>query len=404
MKYGIGVGLALLIACASNEDASLSDRAAGKPSNGEDSADGGTNASRGGEDSPNAAGAQGIPVSDGVLIVHAATYNSFRLCFENRPKDLPQPDSTIMPDSNIVGVEVGSIVRIDKLDLVDGKPPGKVYVVREQRIRDLGDTEPKTCGQLILPDNIAKSPLKPEDYLLAGELKEAVGVKTAEVLAITGCGTKNQIKSLDNTLNPDLTRCGGEYNESEGNLVSTVIALQASFDHPSPTEIPIQLYNVAPAIEALGGTVSVAFGSTTEGGGKDLGIKSKFTAGAQTNIDVEQNKTETYGKLGFNVKVDNLAAGPLAFSQTLADVQSLSSPSDTPTTYYYAASNYALLLVGDPSHKATLAGGGTNPIYNPRRALHFLAVPVLDPTKDAGAPAADASVPIADGGVSSGSK
>ena len=56
-------------------------------------------------------------------------------------------------------------------------------------------------------------------------------------------------------------------------------------------------------------------------------------------------------------------------------------------SYYRSASNYALLLLGDPTHKPKLAGGGDNPAYNPRRALHILAVPVLDPTKqDAGAP------------------
>ena len=55
-------------------------------------------------------------------------------------------------------------------------------------------------------------------------------------------------------------------------------------------------------------------------------------------------------------------------------------PPDTlPTSYYRAASNYALLLVGDPRVEPRLDDGGANAAYDARRAVHLLAVPVKGP-------------------------
>lgn len=413
MKLGIGVGLALLIACSDSADSSLTDDNPKAGANrGEE--DGGTgDNSKGGANSPSAE--QGAPASDGVLILNAATFYSFRLCFENRGDKVPQPDSTIMPESNVVGVEIGSIVRIDKLEPTPGKtaanpplPPGRVFVIREKSIRDaqLGTEKPFTCGDLINANPADSRLTENVDYLIAGSIDdvEGVGVKQAEVLAITGCGTKNQLKALDNAAtlaDVNTVRCGEHYDESAGNLLAKVMPLQASYTHATTAQIPVQLYNVAPAIKALGGQVSVAFDDPAKDGGKDLGIRDTFAAGDQLMIDVDQTDATNYANHAFNVKV-TIGGDSVTTSQSLADVQSLSSPTETPTTYYQAASNYALLLLGDPSHKPKLPDGKDNTVYNPRRALHLLAVPVLDPTKDAGAPAADASA--GDGGIGTGSK
>src|SRR5262245_40618969 len=50
------------------------------------------------------------PTATGVLLVHAAGFPSFRLCFEHFPDQAPQPDENVMPEANVVGVEVGSLV------------------------------------------------------------------------------------------------------------------------------------------------------------------------------------------------------------------------------------------------------------------------------------------------------
>ena len=70
-----------------------------------------------------------------------------------------------------------------------------------------------------------------------------------------------------------------------------------------------------------------------------------------------------------------------ALDESLADIQKSSSPRDIPPSYYATASNYALLVLGDPNAK--LADGG--PDTDDRRALHVLAVPVVEPKSDGGA-------------------
>ena len=74
-------------------------------------------------------------------------------------------------------------------------------------------------------------------------------------------------------------------------------------------------------------------------------------------------------------------------------MQQLSAPQTVPTDYYLAASNYALLLLGDPRIARTYADGGANPGYDRRRAVHLLAVPVKDDVEDAGTPSVDDAGP-----------
>jgi hypothetical protein len=89
------------------------------------------------------------------------------------------------------------------------------------------------------------------------------------------------------------------------------------------------------------------------------------------------------------------AGATTLLDESLARIQSLSSPRDVPPTYYAAASNYALLLLGDPNAK--LADGGAD--TDDRRRLHFLAVPVIEPKTDGGADGVDGgSSPPEDGG------
>jgi hypothetical protein len=68
-------------------------------------------------------------------------------------------------------------------------------------------------------------------------------------------------------------------------------------------------------------------------------------------------------------------ASTTVFDESLARIQKLSSPRDVPDSYYSVASNYALLLLGDPDAK--LPDGGAD--NDERRTIHFLAVPVISP-------------------------
>lgn len=350
----------------------------------------GSNPDGGELDGNDAKGAPGAPTSDGVILVHAASFPAFRLCFENDMDRLPQPDSSVMPQANVVGVEVGSLVRIDPLP----KGPGKIFVLRELPTRT-----GKKCNEYIqrtsegVDKGLAQETI---DYIIADqELHEPIGVKQAEVLAISGCGTKLMLAKLDGVTSSsvDSTSCGKDWNGENGHLIASVVPLDTTDEIPTKSSIPIRLYNMAPAVDVLKGTLSVSFGEA--GKQAPLRTNATFEAGIPQTLSVNQDKIESYGEQAFTVTATLPSGDPVTVNQTLADVQQLSSPNDNPTTYYYSASNYALLVLGDPSHRATRGDGTPNPAFNPRRALHILAVPVLDPTKaDAGADAgADAETP-----------
>jgi hypothetical protein len=343
--------------------------------------DGGAPQNSDGKAGPATAGA---PISNGVLIVHAAIFPSIRLCFENDLDRVPEPNSAVMPEANVVGVEQGSIVRIDPLT----KAPGRIIVVRE---KDWRGHDERKCSEIFSVG--ADGTITGQDldvgtaFRVTEPVAQPVGVSQAELLVIHGCGVQNTLDTLDQVAAGEASseRCGAGWTAAKGNIGAKTMPLQASFATPTDKLIPAQLINAAPAIEALKGSATVTFGESGKPG-RNLGLGPTFQAGAQLELDVNQTVLASYATLGFDVAV-KVGTDTVTATQTLADVQSLSAPSETPSHYYRSASNYALLLLGDPTHKPTLDGGGDNPAYNPRRALHILAVPVLDPTKqDAGAP------------------
>jgi len=375
-----------LVACGSGDfDPSTEGRGSSGTSGG--TSGGGTSGgtSGGGPDfGPAKAGDVGSPAATGVVLVHSASFPSFRLCFERYPDLLPQPDKNVMPAANVVGVEIGGAVRIDTLR----EAPGQVYVIDETQIREQsGSTNPPNCGELIGTTRKTERTLQElNEYHLADKIEQPLGVGKVDVLAITGCGDLGTLKALDGR-EPDPKSCG-TWDGARGNLVAKVATLTPSPNGPSDSEIPVQLFPLAPAAENLKSEVTVRFG--LQG---DAGVP--LTPNTPTTLKVDQTKEQSYGELAFEVTA-KLNGAEITTRQTLAEVQQLSAPGDLPTTYYRTASNYALLMVGDPSHGPKQGDGGTNPTYNPRRALHIIAVPVLDPAKlpDGGTDAAvDAGPP-----------
>lgn len=380
-----------MAACASEGAFSLDSAGPTKAStpNGDDGDDAGANGSKTSDGNAPSTAPQGAPTSDGVLIVHAANFSSLRLCFSNHMDLPPQPDSKVMPQANVVGVEIGSVVRIDPIE-----DAGDIYVLRERDARTLPGDTVKKCSDYIHHNKQGGddgSMIEGGGYVKAatkdGKPLGAIGVKQAEVIAIAGCGSKLMLQALDQVgpSNVDSSACGTGWNADTGNMTVSVVPLRASVDQPTDTSIPIQLYNMAPAVDNLNGSLQVTFGET--GKEQDLALAKTFEEGKVASLNVDQKNEASYGKQAFNVKA-TLGVDTVTATQTLADVQHLSSPTDNPTTYYRSASNYALLVLGNPGHKAKLANGDPNPAFNPLRTLHILAVPVLDPNKpDAGADA-----------------
>ncbi len=291
-----------------------------------------------------------------------------------------------MPEANVVGVEIGSLVRLDQMTA-----PGTVYVLRESAVRSPpGQTNPTTCGELIATDpqqKTDKTLTQNIDYFVANGIAQNIGQTKPTVLAITGCGSQ---ALLTYALGVSSASCGTDWDVTKGNLKAEVVQLNTTFGVATNSSLPVQLFQMSTALDAFKGPtgrLSVTFGDLAPDAGaapQDVDAGALFAPGPQTNLAVKQTDNAMYGSHGFRV-VAGPANAPFTLDESLAAVQELSSPRELPTSYYRAASNYALLLLGDPSHTPSFADGGVNPLYNPRQAVHILAVPVIDPAAlDAG--------------------
>jgi hypothetical protein len=367
-------GILAIVACASVGSSDSS-----SPSG--SAADGGNNERADG--TPSAAFDQ--PAASGVVLVHGAAFPAFRLCFEKLPNLPPQPDSKVMPEANVVGVEIGSVVRIDPL-----VAPGKIYVINERVVRTgIGDTSPATCGELVGTTSPKRLAENNDFHAVPEPITEPLGSGRVQLLAITGCGSQ---AFLDFIKAPS-SSCGDGWDNVKGNLKARVVDVPAA-SRPSES-VPVQVFPMSSAIEAFrkGGTLSVTFGKLSE---VELPTKldpgAPYVGGPLSQIVFDQSDTAVYGTHGFRVEITPPSTSTFRVEQTLAGVQQLSAPNDLPTTYYRAASSYALVLLGDPTHQPLLSGGAPNPDYSARRAVHFVAVPVVEPVAaDAGADGGDAA-------------
>lgn len=338
------------------------------------------------------------PVATGVVLVHAAVFPAFRLCFSNMPNQVPLPDSKTMPEANVVGVDVGSVVRIDPM-----VAPGDIYVIDQNTVSARpGSTDDKLCGDLICPvGQQGTTCLKPgRDYVQAGRIDEPLGQARVSVLSISGCGSDD---ILTNAVGISSTGCGADWDSLRGNLRSDVLTLSPD-GQSTNSFLPVQLVHLAPLVElARGdGELSVSFGALgVDGGTEPFATNPElFSIDSSRELTFDKNDGGVYASHGFRIALrgtdDAGTDGGVSFvrDESLAEVQALSSSKELPTDYYKAASNYALLLLGDPRVQEKLDDGGANPAYDSRRAVHLLAVPVRDP--DAGADAGP------DGGDGSG--
>jgi hypothetical protein len=315
------------------------------------------------------------PTDNGVILVHAAGAPAYRVCFQNEIKRKPQPDAQLMPEANVVGVEVGSAVRIAPLK----GPPGIVWIFEEPLIRESPNA---TCEALV-----GGSAVKYAHKLPAIDTDLSKGV---HLLALTGCIARTDLRPYTNA------ECGADYDETKGNL--RLVEQELKGANRTGDALPTQVIHLSQPLESArgAGTLSVSFGDV-----KTTSSTHTSTASAPTLFGAPLDLTSSpafdgsnegvYADVGFRVSIEEGANPPTVVAQqSLADVQRLSAPRELPTTYYAAASNYVLLLLGDPNAKGEDGGVSDDPLQK----VHLLAVPVIEPKADAGA---DAEAPI-DGG------
>lgn len=366
-----------LYACGSAGLSAFDGSPAGSSGSGSDAGFGGAANSP----SPSAGSDTGlVPVDNAVILVHAAKAQSFRLCFENETDRRPQPDSDVMPEANVVGVEVGAAVRLGPLR----GAPGMVYLFEEPLIRAFypafgGAGQGPTCKNLL------------ESPTLQG-LAQPIGAITTNLsqgvhlVVVRGCPGDSLVAKHT------VAECGASWTSAAGNLSVTDITLSGA-QRPSPGTLPAQVVNLSQPLEGSRGArpVVVSFGDLLTPGASEtqLATNPPVFGNAQpfqpAALNYDSANTAIYESVGFRVSLEAASGGDAGattlLDESLARIQKLSSPRDVPPTYYAAASNYALLLLGDPNAK--LADGGAD--TDDRRNLHFLAVPVIEPKSDGGA-------------------
>ena len=346
----------------------------------EPSAGAGADAGFGGA-APTGANDRGLtPVDNAVILVHAAKSQSFRLCFEKETDRRPQPDSQVMPEANVVGVEVGSAVRLAPLR----GSPGQVYLFEEPLIRAFypafgGAGAGPSCKNLLENTNLQK--LAQPLGIIDTDLSQGV-----HLLVVRGCPSDSPLRKYS------AAECGDGWAADAGNLSVKEITLAGAM-RPSDGILPAQVVNLSQPLESARGQrdMVVTFGDLVAPGAQHASVVTNpvLFGEAQPNkpaqLTYTSSDTAIYESVGFRVTLRSAGAdagaGTKVLDESLARIQKQSSPRDLPPSYYGAASNYALLLLGDPDAK--LADGG--PDDDERRTLHFLAVPVIEPKSDGGA-------------------
>ncbi len=335
--------------------------------NASDQADGG------GFASPNPEGTALGPTDNAVILVHAAGLGAFRVCFDSALDQLPLPDRQAMPEANVVGVEVGTAVRLPPL----AAPVNKVFVYEERLLRGKEDLD---CRDLVTSQTPGVDPVAKID--LNADLTRDV-----HLLVLSGCGRNPSL--FDRTI----AQCGSDFDGGFGNLKMKDIVLKGA-NRTSPSLLPTQVAQLSQALESAradAGALNVTFGELEGSGGtvtvtQNPGLLAPPSPAQPIALEYKPDDIPGYARRGFTV----FLGGKKLLAQSLADVARLSSPNDLPTTYYAVASNYVLLLLGDPNAKPKADGGAPDEL----EGLHFLVVPVVEPKADGGA---DASAP-SDGG------
>lgn len=335
---------------------------------------------------------------DGVIVVHASrNLPAFRVCFGNRPNLAPLPDSKLMPQSNVVGVEVGAAVHVGALhdrfdDVVDGGKPDsggtkvdagsdsgvvpssdagakdggsagdagvvatKLYVFREDALR----YRSQLCGDLLKDASLqANKDYFPLDFAQPGSLFTQRGVY---LVSVEGC-----IAASDPQLTE--TTCGKPYVAGQSNLSARLVQLTSPRNEPGAFYAQ-SLVLSSPVRDAVlkGQTAGVYFGEIAgnlerfDGENKLLDHEVQPATPQRFAFPDALASYETYG---FRVKVGNTPV-----DQSLARTQELTNPGILPSAFYRLPSNFVVLVLGDPA---------VSPKTDPGLGLHLLAIPVRDP-------------------------
>lgn len=387
---GALAGVGLLVACSTMDEAAFD----GSP----------------GSQGPLAeAGAEGPNAAATVIAVHASyNFPAFRICLQGLESLPPLPDRRTMPQSNLIGVEIGNAVHLGDLPLpgassFDGgfsaRPdtgvsdasdagdrdgdagivvPGvsdagreagpagttKVYVIDEAALR--GKTG--TC-QNVLPTLSASDVAT---LTVTDAEASTLFTSNASFIALTGC--RSGVPLTDAAA---IRACGSDYLADTGNLRLSVIG--ARYQARFASGFYAQVLPLSPSLAMT----SVEFGELSgepTNPAQNVGATPPYRAiGPTAPFPVSFRGLESdFGRFGFRVyDTTTPSMRKLLREQTLADIATFSDPRLLPTEYFALPSNFVVLLIGNPDDVTRSV--------EPGRKLHFVAVPLREPTIDADA-------------------
>ena len=330
---------------------------------------------------------------NGIVLVHAASFPAFRVCFDGASTEPPTPSADLLPESNVVGVEVGAAVRLPP----HGGILGRAYVFPELGLRQYyPNGVGPSCAQLL---NATGEAAAVDVGTVDTDLTRGV-----HLLVLGGClGTaKDPVASKE--------RCGEDWDATKGNLSLSTISLKA-YARQGDSRLPVQLMQLSRALDrrAAGRALGIAFGSLDGGTEPRPFVEGAVPFGevfpsSPAILDYAASDNGSYATSGVFVTLgpdlddaglpieaeggadggaDASSGREVLFTQSLADLQKRSAPRSLPMDWFAVRSSYLLLSLGDTDPR--LGDGGVDD--DPRRALHLLAIPLADPaTNDAGPP------------------
>jgi len=312
--------------------------------------------------------------ASGVIAVHASgNLPAFRLCFGNDGAAgnlVPLPDRDLMPQSNVVGVDVGSAVRLRPLADVgltisgNGGKPHTVYVIPEKFLRPPGRPANTPCSALICP-GLGGDCLDAGQFYALDALPPATYDRGVHLLVVSGCVPGSG----------DAATCGPDFDAAKGNAKVASIELVATLPpSSSSSDFLVQIANLSPSL--AGPATRVTFGDLGGDAGAPIDVSPTLgviSPATPVTLPLDRSDARVYASHGFRVD----AAG-LAITQSLASVQALSAPQALPQDFYSAQSNFVLLLLGNPADTAK-TGGPLTPTTDPGKVVHLLGVPVAAP-------------------------
>jgi hypothetical protein len=369
----------------------------------------------------NAAGATPDATVSGIIAVHASrNLPAFRLCFPDQAGILPLPDDKLMPNANVVGVDVGGAVHLGAFgstltgstapvgieggafdagssdagasdagatDASAAKDAGAssdvVYVIEEKIARQFypqnSDAEAwPNCGPLVTAllsngyEGHGIYTTRSADALGATLLTN--GAMGVSLIVIEGC-----LPDTTPGSGLDVAACGAGFTPTTGNLRYRIVPSLPTISATNfpAGKFPVQAMLLSPRVKAEGNS-TLSFGLLN---GQKMALPAlsygQPVPAVPQPLDFAAADAGDYDSYGFSLQY-----GDAGLVQSLTTVQALSSPRELPQSFYLLPSNFVILVVGDPAVPALTTGPGGS--------LHLLAVPVRDPDTlvDAGRDAA----------------